>query len=77
MVEDEALVVDPVLVLVLAEARHLALERFIARGEPWELDAGDLVSTLRALFELPPDQHLPAAALNAIICPTISSITMR
>jgi hypothetical protein len=47
-------------------ARYLALERFIARGEPWELDAGDLVSTVRALFALPPDQHLPAAALSLL-----------
>jgi hypothetical protein len=59
-------VLDACLPATNAEARHATLERFIARGDPIAIDAVDLESCLRALFDLPRSQELPAAPLSLL-----------
>jgi hypothetical protein len=48
------------------EARHPALERLIARGDAFMLEATDLPSCLAALFALPHGAPLPMAALSLL-----------
>ena len=49
-----------------SEERYTVLERLIARGEPFALDATDLETCLHALFDISRAQPLPAAALSLL-----------
>ena len=59
-------VIDACLPAPDAGTRHATLERFIARGDSIALDAVDLESCLRALFDLPHGQALAAAPLSLL-----------